>query len=101
MMRSPVSSATSRTAVSSTCSPGSRFPLGKVQSSYLGRWISATWVARPDDRHRLLQADGRHSRAPAALISPPGGESAISAAALPCPDQVLLHVVEGGAGRVQ
>ena len=35
--RRPVSSATSRTAVSRTCSPGRDLPLGSVQSSYFGR----------------------------------------------------------------
>src|ERR1700721_704918 len=40
----PVSSATSRTAVMSTCSPGSHLPLGSVQSSYLGRCTTATSI---------------------------------------------------------
>ena len=38
----PVSSATSRTAAVVACSPGSSFPLGNDQSSYLGRWTSST-----------------------------------------------------------
>src|ERR1700760_1748785 len=94
MTRSPVSSATSRTAVSSTCSPESRLPFGKLQSSYLGRWIKATSLARPGDRHRRAEPDGRHGRAPAARISLPAGASGIGDSALPGPDQVLLYVGE-------
>ena len=47
--RSPVSSATSRTAAAAPCSPGSSLPLGKDQSSYLGRWTSSTSRAWPED----------------------------------------------------
>src|SRR4051794_235836 len=42
----PVSSQTSLSAASSKSSPSSSLPLGKLQSSYLGRWTTATWSSR-------------------------------------------------------
>src|SRR5690349_10556624 len=59
--RNPVSSCTSRAAVTWITSPCSALPLGSDQSSYRGRWTSATFS--PSRR------DGRHSTAPAARIT--------------------------------
>ena len=53
--RSPVSSATSRTAAAVTCSPGSTLPLGNDQSSYSGRCTSSTSGPR-----RETTAPARH-----------------------------------------
>src|SRR6266536_150351 len=90
MTRIPVSSATSRTAVSSMCSPGSRLPFGKLHSSQRLRWITAT--SSP-------AGPRRHSTAPAARISATG--SGIGDAALPDPDQVTLQIAQRRAALVQ
>src|SRR4051794_23965958 len=42
----PSSSSTSRRAASSQDSPSSRWPLGSDQSSYLGRWTTASLPSR-------------------------------------------------------
>ena len=61
--RTPVSSSTSRTAAAVACSPRSSLPLGKDQSSYLGRCTSST-VPAGTQHHRpgrddLARATGR------------------------------------------
>jgi len=57
----PVSSNTSRTAVSSGVSPLSAFPLGRPQSSYRGRWATNTFS--------FPLADSRKTRPPAAWMT--------------------------------
>src|SRR5690348_2794759 len=57
----PVSSATSRTAAVSPCSPSSSLPLGSDQSSYLGRWMTAVSTPPP--------SVGRQTAPPPARIS--------------------------------
>ena len=51
----PVSSSTSRTAHSSSLSPGSTLPFGNVQSSYCGRWTRSTSTSLPRRGRRPLR----------------------------------------------
>src|ERR687895_97678 len=59
----PVSSSTSLTAANRMCSPLLGLPLGKDQSSYLGRWITAISIPTPS---------WRQSTAPAARVMSSG-----------------------------
>src|SRR6478736_488375 len=85
--RNPVSSCTSRAAVTWMTSPCSALPLGSDQSSYRGRWTRA--IFSPSCR------DGRHSTAPAARMTP-GGSVATSHRP---PQEYLLHIEAGAVGR--
>src|SRR5207248_9770194 len=96
--RSPVSSRTSRSAQSSGLSSGSILPLGRVQSSYAGRWMTAISVS-PD-------RDLRTTTPPAALITLTSATSRIfvatvapSSAETSALRGALLHsaVVSGGS----
>src|SRR6476661_7350005 len=88
--RNPVSSCTSRAAVTGATSPCSALPFGSDQSSYLGRCTRA--IRRPSRR------DGFHSTAPAALMT----AAPSLATSDPAAQQLLLDVdagtVRGRAG---
>src|ERR1700722_10074834 len=92
--RAPPSSSTSRTAVTGSSSPGSVLPLGSDQSSYRVRCTSRI-SGSPS-------GPGRQATPPAALISlDPGLPLGIGQASSGLiHDQVLLQVVERGAGLV-
>ena len=85
----PVSSCTSRAAVTCGTSPTSALPLGSDQSSYRGRCTSATRTP--------YRRDGRHSTAPAARMTVP--DPSVGAGLIPpgvaSAQQLLLDVLAG------
>src|SRR5664279_5269614 len=86
--RNPVSSSTSRAAVTTATSPGSALPLGRDQSSYRGRCTSATRIP--------CRRDGRQSTAPAARITAPE----VSFATRDAPaEQFILDILAGPVRR--